>query len=321
MTSLEDLKHIFLLIVTLTTPVGAMLNSFLLLANCRNLSELPPSSLLAFWFSFYDNVNLLSSFTVSVPSLFGTFDNNANSTSAACQAHGIIELISGLGSISICFGLTFIRYSVIVWKVYPRRTFVAIFVVVSATTAAVVSVTPSVIGNASTQYVLRASGVYCMAAWYYSPAFTGVCLSILALPLCSIAYAYAHIYYCVTSVRVKIVVSITPGQEAVSKEGTITVRAANEVEEVGEKQNALLLQTVTIVSTFLVGWMPYAALVLQEVITREPASALFDFIAIYFVLLMATFNPIVIMVFDKPIRKNAGRALAPLSKLVELRRK
>ncbi|KAJ3391786.1 hypothetical protein HDU84_005348 [Entophlyctis sp. JEL0112] len=229
MTSLEDLKHIFLLIVTLTTPVGAMLNSFLLLANCRNLSELPPSSLLAFC------------------------------TSAACQAHGIIELISGLGSISICFGLTFIRYSVIVWKVYPRRTFVAIFVVVSATTAAVVSVTPSVIGNASTQYVLRASGVYCMAAWYYSPAFTGVCLSILALPLCSIAYAYAHIYYCVTSVRVKIVVSITPGQEAVSKEGTITVRAANEVEEVGEKQNALLLQTVTIVSTFLVGWMPYAA--------------------------------------------------------------
>ncbi|KAJ3118814.1 hypothetical protein HK100_000536 [Physocladia obscura] len=62
----------------------------------------------------------------------------------------------------------------------------------------------------------------------------------------------------------------------------------------------LLKQSFMIVGSFLLGWVPY----FFELITGDPVSREFDFVADFFSQVSEAINPLVILTFDKTIRKN-----------------
>ncbi|KAJ3200377.1 hypothetical protein HDU82_008968 [Entophlyctis luteolus] len=305
----EFQPQLFPCIAAPVAALGVLFNAFLIMSNVVHLPSLPSSSFLAFWFSFWDSINLLSILTVILPSILGNepstaypVDNQIITTPVSCQIHGTIELAASLTSMCICSGLTYLRYSVIVLRRSPPRSFAPVFVAASSAAMLGLALYPAIAGSAGTIYTLRGSRMYCMTQWDRVPSFTGVCLAVLAVPLCSIGYAYTHIFLKITRLQRQVVMSLPL---AAKEKESRDFRATNDRECLDEKQHRLLFHTIAIVMSFLAGWIPYSALVLQEVGTGAPASPLFDFLATICVFAMLASNPLMILAFDKPIQDNA----------------
>ncbi|TPX60982.1 hypothetical protein CcCBS67573_g08960 [Chytriomyces confervae] len=98
--------------------------------------------------------------------------------------------------------------------------------------------------------------------------------------------------------------TLTPDLEAFSKaphRGGFA-NASRGLEEA--KQLRLLVQTVMVVTVFVVGWTPYFVFMMMELVSGTPAPTVFEFAADIFVAIADFVNPIVVLVFDKEIRTN-----------------
>ncbi|KAJ3253060.1 hypothetical protein HDU77_004747 [Chytriomyces hyalinus] len=71
------------------------------------------------------------------------------------------------------------------------------------------------------------------------------------------------------------------------------------------RQMGLLVQSVAIVSLFVIGWTPYYVMAFYEFLTNAEASLAFEFAAEMALALQDVLNPIVVLIFDDKIRQNS----------------
>ncbi|KAJ3400767.1 hypothetical protein HDU80_006621 [Chytriomyces hyalinus] len=76
------------------------------------------------------------------------------------------------------------------------------------------------------------------------------------------------------------------------------------------KQIHLLMQSIAIVTLFLMGWTPYLSMGLYEIVTGTKVHLHFEFAAEIFVAINDLLNPVVVMVFDDNMRRNVLRLAA-----------
>ncbi|KAJ3250568.1 hypothetical protein HDU77_006555 [Chytriomyces hyalinus] len=76
------------------------------------------------------------------------------------------------------------------------------------------------------------------------------------------------------------------------------------------KQIHLLMQSIAIVTLFLMGWTPYLSMGLYEIVTGTKVHLHFEFAAEIFVAINDLLNPVVVMVFDDNMRRNVLRFFA-----------
>ncbi|TPX71639.1 hypothetical protein CcCBS67573_g06093 [Chytriomyces confervae] len=73
------------------------------------------------------------------------------------------------------------------------------------------------------------------------------------------------------------------------------------------KQMALLMQSIAIVTLFLIGWTPYLCMGVYEMLTGTEVHPHYEFTAEIFVSMNDLLNPVVVMIFDDNIRRNVLR--------------
>ncbi|KAI8609960.1 hypothetical protein BC830DRAFT_1148032, partial [Chytriomyces sp. MP71] len=177
---------------------------------------------------------------------------------------------------------------------------------------------PFILGSKNT-YGLHPSHVVCTVIWYSHDRSTQIvswlAVVVLSVPLSGLWYAYLVIYFQVAGVlkeakRINMpsktpkVVEVKRMNQDISKtvrEDTVQEEQARKYEK---KQHKLLIQSIAIVSVMLLGWGPYCIMVVVEIISGQPVSPAFEYIAETLVVLNELFNPIVVMMFDAEIRKN-----------------
>ncbi|KAI8617444.1 hypothetical protein BC830DRAFT_1227584 [Chytriomyces sp. MP71] len=104
-------------------------------------------------------------------------------------------------------------------------------------------------------------------------------------------------------------VSVTffkPTGSKISQNNKISMQKRSEDDE---KQMALLVQSLVVVCVFVVGWTPYLLFALIEILTGEKGNRPFEFAAEMFVSLQDGLNPLIVLVFDKKMRRNVFRTL------------
>ncbi|KAJ3200474.1 hypothetical protein HDU82_008891, partial [Entophlyctis luteolus] len=259
---MDNVSALFPRIAAAIAALGTILNVAVTVSNVAHLSSLPPSSFLVFWLSFFDSYMLIGSLIVTLPVIFNINDpvtavvtnTTYTETPVSCQVRGILELTGGLSTICICSGLTYLRYSVIVLKRTPSRMFVVKFVAVATCAMFLVAVYPAMAGNSGIIFVLRSSGLCCNVGWNRVPQYSAVCLAVLSVPLSSIGYAYGRVFLEMRRAQQKLAALSTNSSTAENGGGQPPTAGQN----LDEKQRQLLIQTIIIVVTFLVGWFPYA---------------------------------------------------------------
>ncbi|KAI9330634.1 hypothetical protein BDR26DRAFT_899735 [Obelidium mucronatum] len=90
---------------------------------------------------------------------------------------------------------------------------------------------------------------------------------------------------------------------------TQTSRVSITTKRAEKEQRVLLHQSLVIVLSFLLGWLPYLTLMITELVTAEPVSPGYDFLAFYFTVLVEATNPIIVLSFNKELRENAFKML------------
>ncbi|KAJ3263435.1 hypothetical protein HDU77_010645 [Chytriomyces hyalinus] len=71
-----------------------------------------------------------------------------------------------------------------------------------------------------------------------------------------------------------------------------------------KRQNALLKQSVIVVTAYVIGWSPYLLMGLFEFISAKPVGPVFDFIPALLIPLYGAINPVIIFNYDRDIKAN-----------------
>ncbi|KAI8846011.1 hypothetical protein BJ741DRAFT_12437 [Chytriomyces cf. hyalinus JEL632] len=71
-----------------------------------------------------------------------------------------------------------------------------------------------------------------------------------------------------------------------------------------KRQNALLKQSVIVVTAYIIGWSPYLLMGLYEFISAKPVGPVFDFIPALLIPLYGAINPVIIFNYDRDIKAN-----------------
>ncbi|KAJ3256038.1 hypothetical protein HDU77_003422 [Chytriomyces hyalinus] len=72
-----------------------------------------------------------------------------------------------------------------------------------------------------------------------------------------------------------------------------------------EDERRLLIQSISIIAGFIIGWTPLYAVALYEMVSGQYVSAEVDFLAFAFVHVNDVVSAVVVLVFDADLRKNA----------------
>ncbi|KAI9339683.1 hypothetical protein BDR26DRAFT_862121 [Obelidium mucronatum] len=189
-----------------------------------------------------------------------------------------------------------------------------VFVCVATAVSGIFALLPPIF---RAQYSLQPSKVYCAIEWENRGILAVIIISIglILTPVGLICFAYVKIY-------VVMVHSVWDVKRAVSKDevSKVTAHTIEESEGKGagaagatengttshidDHQKALLVQSMVIVAAFLIGWTPYLILIFWELLTQRVASPLFDFLAVYCVILNQIINPSILFCYNKEIRSN-----------------
>ncbi|KAJ3232155.1 hypothetical protein HDU78_007293 [Chytriomyces hyalinus] len=311
--------------VVITEGIAFILNFALVASNARFVFKLPYTSVLIFTLCCSDNLTLINSWTIAATHLFR---NSLEYDNRLCQIHAAMVVGGALLSMSLCAGLTLLRYKVIVKVQKITTRFVASYVSASIAVSATVASLPFLLGSQDDSYFMQPSGDNCTPRWHGRDPRTLIisttCAIILATPLVGMGYAYFQIYRKVSTTfeafRVTGVVSneissqssrgvVTGtfqsdnGQQTKSSPLIVQTGKRKKSEE-EERQMKLLIQSIAIVGVFVVGWGPYFLFGMMELLSGVQQATEFEFAADFIAQLNYVANPIVILVFDKDIRNN-----------------
>ncbi|KAJ3265049.1 threalose-6-phosphate phosphatase [Chytriomyces hyalinus] len=291
----------------ITEGIALLLNFTLIVSNIRFIRKLPHA-----W-------------TLAATHLVR---NSLEYDKRVCQIHGAMVVGGALVSMSLCAGLTLLRYRVIVKAQKITNIFLATYISTSVVVATTVVGFPFLLGSQDESYFMQPSGDNCTPRWHgrhpQTVVLTSLCAIILATPLVGIAYAYYRIYQKVSTTfetfkntgvvayERDLNTSSTPGTMNASipsdsgqqTKSAIFQNGRRKKSEEEEKQINLLIQSIAIVGLFIVGWGPYFLFGVTELLTGVQQATEFEFAADFVSQLNYVANPIVILVFDKEIRSN-----------------
>ncbi|KAJ3221932.1 hypothetical protein HDU81_010231 [Chytriomyces hyalinus] len=179
----------------ITEGIALLLNLNLIVSNIRFIQKLPHASILIFALCCMDNITLTNSWTLAATHLVR---NTLEYDKRLCQIHGAMVVGGALVSMSLCTGLTLLRYKVIVKAQKITNIFIATYISTSIVVATAVVGFPFVLGSQDDSYFMQTSGDNCTPRWHgrqpQTVVLTSLCAIILATPLVGIAYAYYRIY-------------------------------------------------------------------------------------------------------------------------------
>ncbi|KAI8611349.1 hypothetical protein BC830DRAFT_1141603 [Chytriomyces sp. MP71] len=295
------------------------LDLIVLVANALSLRKLPPSSFLIFWLCFCGAGTALNPLIIASTHLAR---DNLAFNNRQCQIHGFFTLVFALMSLCLCTGLTLFRYLVVVWEVNLFPQLAPVILAITIVTCSIVAGLPFLLNTADTTYVMLSTQILCTVAWY-DPSFQvklvgWVCVSVLTIPIFFIGFAYASIYrrfYLsmqiteVALVSVRTVSSSNLGANASTSKVNKTEQQILAAKTDRERQQTLLMESIALVTVFLIGWAPYFCAVLYELSTARSVSEQFEFFAQLAITTNNTLNPILALVFDHTLRGNVKKML------------
>ncbi|KAI8622680.1 hypothetical protein BC830DRAFT_271507 [Chytriomyces sp. MP71] len=297
-----NLKHRLRVTIVLES-LSSILNLTVAVFNIRYIRKLPPSSVLIVLlclsdFGFNANNLITSVIHLCLPDSY--YD------SQACQLQGAITTLMGLLSMGLVAGLTLFRYLMIVRGYHIQPTFTIIYIASLAGISTTIVVFPFVLGVADAVYGLQPTKIACTVAWH-EPRARGMaisCMIIIAIPIATISIAYFQIYQ-----KVSREFKAFKDLSTTSKDHERYTASRHNInqcltKEDQERQKSLLIQSVALVSCFLIGWTPYLIFASIQVITGEHLSLDFEFVAEMCIILNDIFSPILILIFDKVLRSN-----------------
>ncbi|KAJ3401513.1 hypothetical protein HDU80_005957 [Chytriomyces hyalinus] len=310
---------------TATAAVAALLNLLVLVSSLLTLHKLTPSSFLQYFLCFCDGVVAATDAVIGCSSLFMHRSLDRADTFLGlrvCSIHGTLQIFGGGSSLFLCLGLTIFRFMVICREAILTQRFAYFYVAATLSVSVLISTLPLMLGSAESTYAVQPSGLYCITDWTSKNAqaipLVTMNLMTLILPVGFIGYAYTTIYFrfrksllelqktksshCIDS---EIIVTTEWDEKSSQLGGHMQpARAASALHNANDEQRALLVQSFVIVFAFLTGWLPYAVLIIYEVATSRYFSATYDFFAIYCTVLNGAVNPIIVLCFNKEIRRN-----------------
>ncbi|KAJ3221931.1 hypothetical protein HDU81_010230 [Chytriomyces hyalinus] len=184
---------------------------------------------------------------------------------------------------------------------------------------------PFLLGSQDVSYIMQPSGDDCTPRWHMRDpktlAMSIACIIILAVPLAGMGFAYYQIYRKVSTTfeafkEVSICsyescsqsnpdrFSLPMRSDSKQLTSSSLPRTKGTKSEEEEKQMQLLIQSLALVAVFVIGWAPYFVFAVTEVMTGIPQAMEFEFATDFIAQLNFVANPIVILVFDKDIRRN-----------------
>ncbi|KAI8619427.1 hypothetical protein BC830DRAFT_775347 [Chytriomyces sp. MP71] len=312
--------------------LGSVLNLFVAVFNAPHLNRLSPSSVLVVSLCISDFV--FSTNNVITISLRLSQDNEAINT-YACRVRGAISVWTAMLSLGLVTGLTLFRYLTVIIgsNIQARQTL--IYLTLYAGTTAGIAAVPFIIGDAEEVYALQPSKITCSVAFWNPRArwMSAVCAALTIVPVTTIALAYFQIFKQVSRVFGELHQSSAEGKEGSAQGARCAITAINSAhglrtvsllssangtrqENVGiatlmsqdrERQRNLLLQSIALVSCFLIGWTPYLVFGMVEVIAGRQLSIDFEFPAEMCIALNEVASPIIALIFDRQLRHNVVR--------------
>ncbi|KAI8836293.1 hypothetical protein BJ741DRAFT_664885 [Chytriomyces cf. hyalinus JEL632] len=309
---------------TATAGVAALLNLVILLSSLSKLHKLTPSSFLTYFLCFCDGIVTATDAVIGCSSLIMHRSLNRADYFLGlriCSIHGTLQIFGVSSSLFLCLGLTIFRFMIISREAILTQRFAYFYVAATLSGSVLISTLPFMLRSAESTYVLQPSGVYCITDWTSKDpqAIPLVTINLITLtpPIVFIGYTYTTIYFqfrkslrelqkttsspCISGENIT---CNREGKSSQSLEVTPVTMASLVLHNANDEQRALLVQSVVIVFAFLAGWLPYTILIVHEVATSRYFSAAFDYLAIYCTLLNAAINPVIVISFNKEIRRN-----------------
>ncbi|KAJ3265050.1 hypothetical protein HDU77_006685 [Chytriomyces hyalinus] len=305
--------------------IAIALNFVLILSNARALRELPHTSVIIFTLCCSDCLTMINGWVLTTTHLIR---NSLEYDTKICQIHAVLITAGCLTSLSLCSGLTFLRYKMIVESQKVTTKFVIAYISTVTFASFIVAALPFLLGSQDISFMMQPSGDNCTPRWHARDPPTLVmsvaCIITLAIPLSGMGYAYYQIYRKVSTTfeafkGVSICsyesysqsapdrVSVPMKSDSKQLTGSSLTRTKGRKSEEEEKQMQLLIQSLALVAVFVLGWAPYFVFSMMEVLSGVPQAMEFEFAADFIAQLNFVANPIVILVFDKDIRNNVLR--------------
>ncbi|KAI8610305.1 hypothetical protein BC830DRAFT_760100 [Chytriomyces sp. MP71] len=344
---LSDRDWLFAKVALCITGIGIMNNATVVLSNFWYLRKLPPSSFLIVCLCLSDTLLLANYFTISATRLVRKnlfYDSFTCQIQAFMITFGALNSLGTCAGLTLFRYLIIVhQYKV---KRYFAIAYIATVACVCASVASIPFMIRAAdriyIMNGSN---INCSIGWFQSADVANRAMSWTCVAVLGVPFSSIGFAYFQIYRKVSEVfgGYKSSVDETRNQFAVNDKKSasaynsnqktseqfteanhiqdtsraLTVPAAQKLNYISvskrteeeERQMALLIQSIVIVSVFILGWTPYLVFALIEMITGTKGDRYFEFAAEMILSLQDGINPIVVICFDQNIRANVLRGL------------
>ncbi|KAI8614693.1 hypothetical protein BC830DRAFT_1126247 [Chytriomyces sp. MP71] len=288
-------------------PISLILNLIVIYGNALHLRKLAPSSFLIYWICVCDaTINAISLYIMVQQYSAGSLGIEAT----LCQTLAFFTTLCGCSSIGLCAGLTFFRYLIVVREWNLSSKFVHCYVLtVFFLPSALLSI-PFILHSENVTYGLSISNTMCAIQWQdtqlESKIVAWCCIILLSIPLSFIGFAYASIYWKTNKSVEEMKVSGVMRVVSTASRSEYETRGPPELERTTKNETTclLLLQSIALVSVFVIGWGPYMGNVLYQAITHNQLPPVWDYITEMIVVVMHAVNPILALVFDVEMRKH-----------------
>ncbi|KAI9338437.1 hypothetical protein BDR26DRAFT_935180 [Obelidium mucronatum] len=325
-----------------SSGVASTCNLLIVLSSSQRLKTLSPTSYLTYFLCFSDSIVATTEFTIGLLSTLQHSSSTASEPIIPCQIHAFLQVFPCSTSLLLCLGLTYFRYAVIITETHLTTSFARRYTLSCFALCILIASLPFLVGSSTRTYTLQPSRLYCATAWYSRDLKT---LGLIAVNIVTLRRSVVELRTSDTScskegsgkrelsscgggggggggvgaseTRLNLkeskqsLVEVSAATTAPGAAGntTQTSRVSITTKRAEKEQRVLLNQSLVIVLSFLLGWLPYLTLMITELVTAEPVSPGYDFLAFYFTVLVEATNPIIVLSFNKELREHAFKML------------
>ncbi|KAJ3224205.1 hypothetical protein HDU81_008699 [Chytriomyces hyalinus] len=342
---LDRVSRMFSVAGIVVPCINLSLNLMIILPNILRLSEVAPSSFLAFCLCLIDAMSVAN---IGIISVLNIVNGEIKVHPLVCQLQASFTVFGSLASILICFGLTLFRYLIVVQKRPLPRHFKTFYLLGVFFVAAVVATLPFMTQSANMYYTLRPSNVYCGPKWSLrDPRGLGLIittLTVASITVVFITYAYSAMVGKVTEVLTatknlassaemapqqkesgdantgdsSFASKMMDGESCPTKTRKTEKGINKETAEMEKLLFELMRQSIAIVGAFIVGWSPYLFTAVFEAVSGSAASPACDLTATYIIAVYEGANPIIVFIYDRDLSKNCKRVILGACKNAEV---
>ncbi|ORY38249.1 hypothetical protein BCR33DRAFT_435404 [Rhizoclosmatium globosum] len=122
---MDSLDWLFQPVFIFASAIGAIFNVLVIVTNIDKSRNLPASSFLAFWLSVFYAASTINELAIVIHNMV---NDNVELISFHCKVYGLINLFCVVATILLIFGLSLIRYAIVVLRVRIQQYWVSCYV-------------------------------------------------------------------------------------------------------------------------------------------------------------------------------------------------